>query len=88
MTVRASFVAAAAAALVGATLLVGAPTLAAEPCADQIKAVKAAAEKEADTAKKAKAEKILEDAESDQKAGNEAFCVDEVAEAKKALGMN
>ena len=88
MTDRASFLAAVAAAFLGAVLIAGAPARAAEPCADQIKAVKAVTQSEADAAKKAKAQKILEDAEADQKAGNEAFCVDEVAAAKKALGMN
>jgi len=86
---RASFLATvAAAALLGATLLVGAPAQAAETCADQIKAVRAAADADADAAKKAKAQAILADAEADQKSGNEAFCLDEVAAAKKALGMN
>jgi len=45
------------------------------------------ADGEADAALKAKAIKILKDAEADLKDGNEAFCLDEVAAARKTLGL-
>jgi len=68
--------------------LLAAPARAADKCADQLTQTKAAVDGEADAALKAKAIKILNDAESDLKDGNEAFCLDEVAAARKTLGLN
>ena len=76
-----------AAALAGG-LLAAAPARAADTCAVQLAATKTAADGEADAARKAKATKILKDAEADLKDGNEAFCLDEVAAARKTLGLN
>ena len=70
-----------------AGLLVAASARAADKCADQLTQTKAAADGEADAARKAKAIKILSDAEADLKDGNEAFCLDEVAAARKTLGL-
>ena len=70
-----------------AGLLAAAPARAADKCADQLTQTKAAADGEADAARKAKAVKILSDAEADLKDGNEAFCLDEVAAARKTLGL-
>jgi hypothetical protein len=67
--------------------LLAAPARAADKCADQLTQTKAAADGEADAARKAKAIKILSDAEADLKDGNEAFCLDEVAAARKTLGL-
>jgi len=67
--------------------LLAAPARAADKCADQLTQTKAAADGEADAARKAKAIKILRDAEADLKDGNEAFCLDEVAAARKTLGL-
>jgi hypothetical protein len=86
MTIRATILPVLAAAL-AAGLLAAQPALAADKCADQIAATKAAADGEADAALKAKAIKILNDAETDLKDGNEAFCLDEVAAAKKTLEL-
>ena len=84
MTIRASILP----ALATVTLLAVAPALAAEKCADQIAATKAAADSQPDAARKAKALNILKDAESDLQEGkDEAFCLDEVAAARKALGL-
>jgi len=74
-------------ALLGTLLLYAAPAPAAESCADQIAATKAAAEAQPDAKRKEKALQIIKDAESDNANGNEAFCLDEVAAARKALGM-
>ena len=67
--------------------LLAAPARAADKCADQLTQTRAAADGEADAARKAKAIKILSDAEADLKDGNEAFCLDEVAAARKTLGL-
>src|SRR5437773_2254044 len=64
-----------------------APAHAADKCADQLTQTRAAADGEADATRKAKAVKILNDAEADLKDGNEAFCLDEVAAARKTLGL-
>jgi len=74
-------------ALALAAGLPAAPARAADKCADQLTQTKAAADGEADAARKAKAIKILSDAEADLKDGNEAFCLDEVAAARKTLGL-
>jgi hypothetical protein len=74
-------------AVLAAGLLAAPPARAADKCADQLTATKAAADGEADAARKAKAIKILNDAEADLKDGNEAFCLDEVAAARKTLGL-
>ena len=74
-------------AVLAAGLLAAPPAQAADKCADQLTATKAAADGEADAARKAKAIKILNDAEADLKDGNEAFCLDEVAVARKTLGL-
>jgi len=74
-------------ALALATGLLAASARAADKCADQLTQTKAAADGEADAARKAKAIKILSDAEADLKDGNEAFCLDEVAAARKTLGL-
>ena len=74
-------------ALALAAGLLAAPARAADKCADQLTQTKAAADGEADAARKAKAIKILSDAEADLKDGNEAFCLDEVAAARKTLGL-
>ena len=64
------------------------PARAATACADQIVATRAAVDAQPDAARKAKALKILTDAENDLKEGkDEAFCLDEVAAAKKTLGL-
>jgi len=86
MTIRATTLPALAAALTAA-LFTAAPTRAAEKCADQIATTKAAVDSQPDAARKAKALKILKDAESDLQEGNEAFCLDEVAAANKTLGL-
>jgi hypothetical protein len=84
MTIRASILP----ALAAVALLAVAPASAAEKCADQIAATKAAADSQPDAARKAKALNILKDAESDLQEGkDEAFCLDEVAAARKALGL-
>ena len=86
MIIRASILP--ALAMVAATLLAAPPASAAEKCADQITATKAAADSEPDAARKAKALNILKGAESDLQEGkDEAFCLDEVAAARKALGL-
>ena len=86
MTLRPTILPVLAVAL-AAGLLLAAPARAAEKCADQLTQAKAAADGEADAALKAKAIKILGDAEADLKDGNEAFCLDEVAAARKTLGL-
>ena len=86
MTMRATMLPALAAALTAA-LVAAPPARAAEKCADQIATTKDAAESQPDAPGKAKALKILKDAETDLQAGDEAFCLDEVAAAKKALGL-
>ena len=86
MTIRPTILLALAVA-VAAGLLAAAPARAADKCADQLTQTKAAADGEADAARKAKAIKILSDADADLKDGNEAFCLDEVAAARKTLGL-
>ena len=86
MTIRPTILPVLAVAL-AAGLLSAAPAHAADKCADQLTATKAALDGEADAALKAKATKILNDAEADLKDGNEAFCLDEVAAARKTLGL-
>ena len=86
MTLRPTIVPVLAVAL-AAGLLAAAPAHAADKCADQLTQTKTAADGEADTTRKAKAVKILNDAEADLKDGNEAFCLDEVAAARKTLGL-
>ena len=71
----------------GAVLLLATPTLAAQSCADQIAEVKTVADAEQDATRKEKALAIVKDAETDLTAGDEAFCLDEVAAAKKTLEM-
>ena len=85
MTIRPTILPVLAVAL--AAGLLAAPARAADKCADQLTQTKAAADGETDAALKAKAIKILNDAESDLKDGNEAFCLDEVAAARKTLGL-
>ena len=73
---------------IAAALSAAPPARAASACADQIAATRAAADGQPDAARKAKALKILTDAENDLKEGkDEAFCLDEVAAAKKTLGL-
>jgi len=86
MTIRPTILPVLAVAL-AAGLMSAAPAQAAEKCADQLTQTKAALDGEADAALKAKATKILNDAEADLKDGNEAFCLDEVAAARKTLGL-
>ena len=86
MTIRPTILPVLAVALV-AGLVSAAPARAADKCADQLTQTKAAVDGEADAALKAKATKILNDAEADLKDGNEAFCLDEVAAARKTLGL-
>ena len=86
MTIRPTILPMLAVAL-AAGLVSAAPARAADKCADQLTATKAAVDGEADATLKAKAAKILNDAEADLKDGNEAFCLDEVAAARKTLGL-
>ena len=87
MTIRARSLTPAIAAVLGAVLIFATPTMAAQSCADQITAVRAAADTEQDATRKEKALAIIKDAEGDLTAGDEAFCLDEVAAAKKTLEM-